>query len=83
MYPSLVLATSVSHRVKTSRIAVPQAACNTVFASSGYSANVRNLSQVSLATDNVFSDRATLETPTISGSVFAGYAIRLTVGIGA
>jgi len=44
---------------------------------------VSNLSQVSLASDNVFSDGATLEMPTITGSVSAGYAIALTVGIAA
>jgi len=52
-------------------------------ATSGYSASVSNLSQVSLATDNVFSDGATLETPTITGSVSAGCALALTVGIAA
>jgi len=83
VYPSLATATSVSHMVKTSQIAMPEAACNTVFATSGYSASVTNFSQISLATDNVFSDGATLETPTITGSVSAGYAIALTVGIAA
>jgi hypothetical protein len=60
-----------------------QAACNEVFATSGYSASVTNLSQISLATDNVFSDGATLETPLITGSVSAGYALALTIGIAA
>jgi hypothetical protein len=36
---------------------------------------------VSLATDNVFSDGATLETPTVSGSVNARYEAVLTVGV--
>jgi protocatechuate 3,4-dioxygenase beta subunit len=83
VYPSLATATSVSHVVKTSQIAMTKAVCDTVFATSGYSASVSNLSQVSLATDNVFSDGATLETPTITGSVSAGYALALTVGIAA
>jgi protocatechuate 3,4-dioxygenase beta subunit len=83
VYPSLATAIGVSHVVKTSQIAMTQAACNEVFATSGYSASVTNLSQISLATDNVFSDGATLETPTITGSVGAGYALALTVGIAA
>jgi protocatechuate 3,4-dioxygenase beta subunit len=83
VYPSLATATSVSHVVKTSQIAMTKAVCDTVFATSGYSASVSNLSQVSLATDNVFSDGATLETPTITGSVSTGYALALTVGIAA
>jgi len=83
VYPSLATATSVSNVVKTSQIAMTEAACDTVYASSGYSASVTNFSQVSLSTDNVFSDGATLETPTITGSVSAGYALALTVGIAA
>ena len=83
IYPSLAKATSVSNVAKISQIAMPQDACTTVYATSGYSASVTNLAQVSLATDNVFSDGATLETPTITGSVSAGYALALTVGIAA
>jgi protocatechuate 3,4-dioxygenase beta subunit len=83
VYPSISQATSVSHVSKISQIAMPQAECSAVYATTGYSASVSNLSQVSLATDNVFSDGATLETPSISGSVSAGYAIALTVGIAA
>jgi protocatechuate 3,4-dioxygenase beta subunit len=83
VYPSLATATSVSNVVKTSQIAMTKTACDEVYATSGYSASVTNLGQVSLATDNVFSDGATLETPTITGSVSAGYALALTVGISA
>jgi len=83
VYPSVSKATVATNKVKTSQIAMPAAQCSTVFASTGYSASVSNFSQTSLSTDNVFSDGATLETPTISGSVSAGYAIALTVGISA
>jgi protocatechuate 3,4-dioxygenase beta subunit len=83
VYPSLATATSVSHVVKTTQIAMLQSTCNEVYATSGYSASVTNLSQISLASDNVFSDGATLETPTITGSVSAGYALALTIGIAA
>jgi hypothetical protein len=74
---------SPARPVTRAQIALPLAECSAVYATSGYSASMSNLSQVSLATDNVFSDGATLETPTISGSVSAGYAIALTVGIAA
>ena len=83
VYPSLATATRVANVSKISQIALPQAACSAVYATTGYSASVSNLGQVSLATDNVFSDGATLETPTITGSVSDGYAIALTVGIAA
>ena len=81
VYPSLAKATVATNKIKTSQIAMPEAECDTVFATTGYSASVSNFSQISLSTDNVFSDGATLETPTISGSVSAGYAIALNVGI--
>jgi protocatechuate 3,4-dioxygenase beta subunit len=81
VYPSLAKATVATNKIKTSQIAMPEAECDTVFATTGYSASVSNFSQVSLSTDGVFSDGATLETPTISGSVSAGYAIALNVGV--
>jgi protocatechuate 3,4-dioxygenase beta subunit len=83
IYPSLATATSVANVSKITQIAMTEAACNEVFATSGYSASVANLKQISLASDNVFSDGATLETPTITGNVTSGYALTLTVGIAA
>ena len=40
-----------------------------------------NLSQVSLATDNVFSDGSALELATITGSVAGGFTAALTVAV--
>jgi hypothetical protein len=42
---------------------------------------VRNLSQVSLATDNVFSDGSSLELATVTGSADGGYTAVLTVAV--
>lgn len=39
------------------------------------------LSRVTLASDNVFNDGATLQMLTITGSASAGYALALTIGI--
>ena len=72
VYASLVLATSVSHVAKASQIALPQSACDAVFATTGYSTRVSKLSRITLASDNDFSDGAALELPTITGSVAAG-----------
>ena len=83
VFPSLALATSVSRVSKISQIALPQAACDAVYASTGYSASVSNLSRITLASDNVFADGVTLEMATVTGSVTAGYAAALTVGIAA
>ena len=40
-----------------------------------------NLSQVSLATDNVFSDGSALELATVSGNVAGGMTATLTVAV--
>ena len=83
VYRTLTAATSASNRLKTSQFAFPDAASNAVYATTGYSASVRNMAQISLATDNVFSDGATLQTVTITGNVTDGYVATLTVGVAA
>jgi len=81
VYPSLPAATSVANRAATSQIALPKTACDLAYATSGYQNSVTNLSQVSLATDNVFSDGAALELATITGSTASGFSASLTVAI--
>jgi len=81
VYPSLSAATSVSNKIATSQIALPKATCDQAYATTGYEASVTNLSQVSLATDNVFSDGASLELATITGDVSGGYTAALTVAV--
>lgn len=81
VYPSLAVATSSANKIATSQLALPEAVCAAVYATDGYSTSVRNLSQVSLATDNVFSDGAELETPAVSGSASAGYVASLTAAV--
>src|SRR4029079_7138017 len=48
IYSSVADATSSGPIVKTSQIALPQEACDAVYATDGYSASVGNLSQVTL-----------------------------------
>jgi protocatechuate 3,4-dioxygenase beta subunit len=81
VYPSLSAATNVANKTATSQIALPKSACDLVYASSGYSSSVTNLSQVSLATDNVFSDGSALELATAIGSVEGGFTATLTVAV--
>jgi hypothetical protein len=53
-----------------------------VYATDGYSRSVANMSQVSLATDNVFGDdSAATELATVTGSVADGYVAKLTIAI--
>jgi protocatechuate 3,4-dioxygenase beta subunit len=81
VYPSLSSATNVANKSATSQIALPKATCDLVYATSGYESSVTNLSQVSLATDMVFSDGSSLELATISGSVSGGLTAALTVAV--
>jgi protocatechuate 3,4-dioxygenase beta subunit len=83
VYRSLAAATSVSNKIATSQMALPKAACDLVYATSGYSASITNLSQVSLATDNVFSDGSSLELATVAGTVAAGLTATITVAVSA
>ena len=83
VYPALSSAANVTNKIATSQIALPKSACDLVYAQSGYESSVTNLSQVSLATDNVFSDGAALELATISGSVASGFTATLSVAVAA
>ena len=51
------------------------------YAAAGYENSIVNLSRVSLATDNVFSDGSALELATVTGSAGAGFTSTLTVAI--
>lgn len=81
VYPTLADATSASNRLATSQLALSKEASAAVYAGAGYPNSTQNLSQVSLATDMVFSDGAELETPTITGSVADGYAIAMSAAV--
>ena len=86
VYSSLTAATSTppSDQVKTSQLALPSAACNAVYATTGYSASVSNFAAASLASDNVFgNDSGVLQLANLSGSPSAGYSANLQVGIAA
>jgi protocatechuate 3,4-dioxygenase beta subunit len=85
VFESLAEATSGNNDVRTSQLAVPAAACSQVYGvASGYSASVNNFAQVSLSTDNVFSDTAgTTQLATVTGDVTNGFAMTLVVGIAA
>ncbi len=81
VYKSLTAATSVSNKIATSQIAMPLASNNLVYATSGYSSSARNQSQITLASDMVFSDGASLELATVSGDVSGGMTAALTVAV--
>jgi protocatechuate 3,4-dioxygenase beta subunit len=81
VYPSVAAASSVANETATSQIALPKSACDAVYALSSYTGSATNLSRVSLASDNVFSDGSALELATVSGDVSGGMTATLTVAI--
>jgi len=84
IYASLADATSGSGTIiKTSQLGFPEDICDAVYTADGYSSSVSNLAQITLATDNVFSDGYDQQMATVTGSVTAGYVANLTVGVDA
>jgi protocatechuate 3,4-dioxygenase beta subunit len=81
IFSSLAKATSASGKVRTTQLALPEAACKEAYTATGYEKSITNLSSTTLATDNVFSDGSTLQVATVTGSVAAGYAASLIIGI--
>jgi len=83
VYRSLAQSTSASNRIKTSQFTFPMATLNEVYATTGYSSSATNLTHISYATDNIFSDGYALQLGTMTGNVTDGYVVTLTVAIAA
>ena len=82
VYSDVANAVASGPIVKTSQIALPQEVNDLVYATSGYEQSVRNASQVSLASDNVFGDDGGIhQIASMSGSVANGYTAALTIGV--
>lgn len=82
VYPDVASITDSTMAIATSQIALPATACDAVYAGTAYHGSARNLSQITLAGDSVFGDDSgALQVATVSGSVSAGYAAALVVGI--
>ncbi|MFC8043960.1 dioxygenase [Nocardia sp. NPDC057353] len=84
VYDSLEVAVAGDNARLTSQIALPQDACEQVFAAdSGYARSTGNLSGVSLASDNVFGDGWDAELATVNGSPSDRMDVAITVGVAA
>jgi hypothetical protein len=82
VYPDQNSFTDVSNVVATSQVALPEQTCNQVYAQDGYESSVRELSQVSLESDNVFGDDGgASQLATVSGDVSNGLLVSLAVGV--
>lgn len=81
IYASVEDATDGSDPLHVSQLALPETACDEVFATDGYEDSVGNLAQTSLSSDNVFGDGSSLQLADVTGDVDAGYAASLVVGV--
>lgn len=81
VYESLAKATAASDKLRTSQLALPEDISKQVYATEGYEQSVRNLSQTSLDSDNVFSDGYSLQLATVTGTVDGGLTATLTVPV--
>lgn len=81
VYPTLALATGAKNKIQTSQLALPQDACEAVYASAGYGASVSNLARVSLDRDGQFRDGVSSQMVRMAGNLGAGYTANLTVGL--
>jgi protocatechuate 3,4-dioxygenase beta subunit len=82
VYPDLAAITDADNAIAISQLALPEAACTAVYADARYAGSSRNLSQVTLASDNVFGDDgAALQLATLSGDLSRGYEASLLVRV--
>ncbi|PNL17384.1 intradiol ring-cleavage dioxygenase [Micrococcus sp. FDAARGOS_333] len=81
VFPDKASITDATHAVLTSQIALPKEACDAVYAESAYTGSAENLANVSLDTDNVFSDGYDQQLVALTGSVSQGYTGTVDVPI--
>ena len=81
VYPTLAEATAAGSKLVTSQLALPEDACDRVYATAGYEASVTNLAQTSLESDMVFGDGYSTQLGTVTGSPDAGMTVTLNVGV--
>ncbi|HEY7718508.1 MAG TPA: 3,4-dioxygenase subunit beta [Pedococcus sp.] len=82
VYSSVADATTSGPIVKTSQIALPRAACEQVYRTTGYEQSAGNLQGSSLTSDNVFGDDGGVhQLATVTGDPTSGFVASLTVGV--
>lgn len=82
VYPDVASIDDSGNAIATSQVAFPQSLLDAVYTLPAYDGSARNLSQITLATDNVFGeDGGALQMATIGGSASSGYTAALTVRV--
>lgn len=84
VYPGVAGITDSTKAISTSQVALPQDISEKVYALDAYKGSTENMAQVSLDSDNVFSDDSGVsQLATVTGGVTAGSRVELTVGVDA
>jgi protocatechuate 3,4-dioxygenase beta subunit len=82
VFESMSNATVAGQVLAVSQIAMTEAACNEVYATTGYESSARNFPNTTLTSDNVFGDDGGIyQLATMSGSVAGGYTAGLNVTV--
>ncbi|RLK52312.1 intradiol ring-cleavage dioxygenase [Microbacterium telephonicum] len=82
VYPTEADITDAGNAIATSQLAFPQSVLDPVYALPAYDGSARNLSQITLASDNVFGeDGGALQLATVTGDATNGYAASLVVRV--
>ena len=82
VYSSVDEATRSGQIVKTSQIALPEAACREAYAADGYSESLHHLAGSSLTSDNVFGEDGGIhQLATVTGDASSGFVANLTIGV--
>ena len=80
VFESMNNATAAGQVLAVSQIALPQAACDDVYATPGYERSITNMTRTTLKSDNVFGDDGGIyQLATMAGSAAAGYTAGLNV----
>ncbi len=82
VYPDVDSIDDSTNAMATSQVALPEDVSRTVYALAEYSGSTENLDQVTLDSDNVFSDDGgELQLATVTGDADSGYTVALTVRV--
>lgn len=81
VYPDAETATAAGRKLRTTQLALPQDACDAVYATAGYERSVQNMKRLSLESDGVFADGYSLQLAKVTGSVQEGFVATLTVPV--
>jgi len=81
VYPNLAAATGGGTKLVTSQMAMPEAACTAVYATSGYETSARNFPQTPLSSDMVFRDGVSQQMATVTGTPGSNLTSTLTIAV--